>query len=323
VSKKEIDSGKRNEKMQRNYNSIKTLLRKYSFEFLKVSNEPFTMLDHLDKEYPEIIQDAQNLNLLAAAIVTVYLKDNDLSGRGKEKITKKSVAEYFEVSSASLSEKYSAIHDYFWHKMAEESLREESYEYIDMDRFEVNEMYWEFIASEDAEHITNSIKILKKIIKKDPDYFDPYITLHEYYHLNNESVKAYESLGKGYQRALRLIIRDGRFPDELLWGFIENRHIIRMLFNFAIFMWMVKDKDDALDLMLQLLHADTMDNIGARYSIVAILEGLESQEDFEEKFLAKDGDYLDWEKQERWFHEKAKKHEDVLGWWLNMEDELT
>jgi hypothetical protein len=47
-------------------------------------------------------------------------------------------------------------------------------------------MYWEFIESEDAEHIEKSIKILKGIIKKDPDYFDPYITLHEYYIANKE-----------------------------------------------------------------------------------------------------------------------------------------
>ena len=71
--------------------------------------------------------------------------------------------------------------------------------------------------------------------------------------------------------------------------------------------------------MLLLLHSNPGDDIGARYGIVAILEGYDSQEDFEEEFS--DGEYLDWEKQEKWFFEKSQKHKKELGWWFELEED--
>ena len=304
--------------MQTNYNIIKTQLRKYSFEFLKVSDEPLQMLERLKDEHPHMIEEAHKPNLLAAAIVYVYLRKNDLNGRSG--ISAKAVGEYFGVKGTAISAKASDVE--FWlYNINDYTEEDEEYEYIDRDRFEVNEMYWEFIESEDAEHIEKSIKILKDIIKKDPDYFDPYITLHEYYLANDESNKAIATLVDGYDRAMNLVMVDGEFPDKLLWGFIENRHIIRMIFNYALLMWRMEDKKQAVTLMLQLLRANPGDNIGARYYIVAILEGFESEEEFEINFMKEDEEYLDWQQQERWFQEKVMKHRKELGWWLDMEDE--
>ncbi len=301
-----------------NYNTIKTQLRKYSFELLKVSDAPLQMLERLKDEHPQMIEEAQKPNLLAAAIVYVYLKRNNLNGRGG--ITAKAVGEYFGVKGTAISAKASDVE--FWlYDMSDYMEEDEEYEFIDRDRFEVNEMYWEFIESEDAEHIEKSIKILKDIIKKDPDYFDPYITLHEYYLANNESNKAIVALVDGYDGAMDLVMPDGEFPDELPWGFIENRHIIRMIFNYALLMWRLEDKELAVTLMLQLLRSNTGDNIGARYYIVAILEGFESEEEFEVHFMEKDEEYLDWQKQEAWFQEKVMKHRKVLGWWLDLEED--
>jgi len=304
--------------MQTNYNIIKTQLRKYSFEFLKVSDEPLQMLERLKDEHPHMIEEAHKPNLLAAAIVYVYLRKNDLNGRSG--ISAKAVGEYFGVKGTAISAKASDVE--FWlYNINDYTEEDEEYEYIDRDRFEVNEMYWEFIESEDAEHIEKSIKILKGIIKKDPDYFDPYITLHEYYLANDESNKAIATLVDGYDRAMNLVMVDGEFPDKLLWGFIENRHIIRMIFNYALLMWRMEDKKQAVTLMLQLLRANPGDNIGARYYIVAILEGFESEEEFEINFMKEDEEYLDWQQQERWFQEKVMKHRKELGWWLDMEEE--
>ena len=304
--------------MQTNYNIIKTQLRKYSFEFLKVSDEPLQMLERLKDEHPHMIEEAHKPNLLAAAIVYVYLRKNDLNGRSG--ISAKAVGEYFGVKGTAISAKASDVE--FWlYDMNDYMEEDEEYEYIDRDRFEVNEMYWEFIESEDAEHIEKSIKILKGIIKKDPDYFDPYITLHEYYLANDESNKAIATLVDGYDRAMNLVMIDGEFPDKLLWGFIENRHIIRMIFNYALLMWRMEDKKQAVTLMQQLLRANPGDHIGARYYIVAILEGFESEEEFEINFMKEDEEYLDWQQQERWFQEKVMKHRKELGWWLDMEEE--
>ena len=297
--------------MKTNYNTIKQLLRKYSFEYLKVSDEPLMLLDRLNELHSETIEYAQKPNLLAAAIVSVYLKEHELNGRGG--ITAKDLGEYFGVKSSAISAKASDVSFRLF------GMPDAMYEFIDKDRFEVNEMYWEFIESPEAEDLQKSIKILRQIIKKDPNYFDPYITLHEYYLESDKSENAFDILSKGYELSMKLIVRKGKFPDSLPWGFIENRHIIRMLFNFAMALWFLGERKQAVDLMLLLLHSNPGDNIGARYSIVAILEGYASQEDFEEEFS--DGEYLDWEKQEKWFSEKAQKHMNLLGWWFEMEDD--
>ena len=34
-----------------------------------------------------------------------------------------------------------------------------------------------------------------------------------------------------------------------------------------------------------------------------------------------DEEYLDWQKQEEWFQEKIMKHRNMLGWWLDMEED--
>ena len=128
--------------MQNNYNTIKIQLRKYSFEFLKVSNEPLDMLERLKDEHPQMIEEAQKLHLLAAAIVYVYLKRNNLNGRGG--ITAKAVGEYFGVKGTAISAKASDVE--FWlYGMDDYFDEDEVYEFIDKDRFKVNEMYWEFI----------------------------------------------------------------------------------------------------------------------------------------------------------------------------------
>jgi tetratricopeptide (TPR) repeat protein len=191
------------------------------------------------------------------------------------------------------------------------------YEFIDIDRYEAQESYYDFIESSN-QNLTNGIKTLKDMIKKDPDFFDLYITLSERYYAKRKPVEAYEIIKKGYGRAMKLIINKGRFPDKLRW-FIENRHIIRMIFNYAMLMWESNNKDEALSIFAQLLASNPNDNIGARYAIVALLEGMGSMGEYERKFASKDG-YLDGIKVEKWFEKVVKKYPSELGWWFEIDD---
>ncbi len=298
-----------------NYKTVEQLIRKYSFEKLKNKQDVLELLEKLDSENPQMIINAQKLELLAAALIYSYLKTNNLNGRGG--ITAKDLADYFDVKAPAISSKVFDVECWIDDDYEDIKLNE-IYEFIDIDRFKVNEMYWDFLESPESEDSRKSIKILKDIIKKDPNYFDPYITLHDYYIEINETKKAFEILSKGYKNAINLIVKKDRFPDELPWGFIENRHIIRVLFNFATLLWMAEHKDNALAILLQLLKSDTGDNIGARYSIIAILEGYESIEHFEEQFESENGMGLDAMAMNEWFDKKAKKHKKVIGWWLEL-----
>ncbi len=306
--------------MQDNYKTIEHQIRKYSFEFLKVSEIPLIMLENLNEANPQMIENAQKPNLLAAAIIYVFLKKSGLNGRGG--ITAKDVGAYFDVKAPAISQKAFDVESSLYTDDAFALENEnDTYEFIDKDRFKVNELYWEFTESPDSENIKKSIKTLKSIIKKDPDYFDPYISLYEYYLLDEDFENAFETIEKGFERALDLLDDNGRFPDELPWGFIENRHIIRMIFNFGMFVWRGGNKDLALQIFMQLLRTNHNDNVGARYSIVAILEGFGSQEEWEEKFESDNGMGLEYMAVEEWFYKAAEKHRNIIGWWLDLEDD--
>jgi len=198
------------------------------------------------------------------------------------------------------------------------------YEFVDeADRYEVQTAYWDFLESEE-EDAKKAIKALKKIIKKDPDFFDPYVTLSEYYEYAGDDMESFNILKEGYERAMKMVIHKGRFPDVLSWLFMENRHIIRMMYNYALKMWKIGEKDEALRVMQQLLASNPNDNIGARYGIVALLEGYEDMQSWEENFVSKSGYGLNALEVEKWFEKHAKKYPEEIGCWFEMtqEDDL-
>lgn len=116
---------------------------------------------------------------------------------------------------------------------------------------------------------------------------------------------------QGFKKGIDLIDNNGRFSDELPWGYMENRHILRMIFNSGMFIWENEDKEIALNIFMELLKSNHNDNIGARYSIVAILEGFNSQEEYEEQFERENG-MLSYEVVEEWFYKSIQKHKDVI-----------
>ena len=195
------------------------------------------------------------------------------------------------------------------------------YEFVDeIDRYEVQEEYWDFLESEEQD-IQKGIKALKKIIKKDPDFFDPYVTLSEYYAYAKDDMQSFNILKEGYERAMKMVMHRGKFPDVLSWLFMENRHIIRMIYNYALKMWEMGEKNEALRVMQQLLASNPNDNIGARYGIVALLEGYDNVQSWEEIFESDSGYGLDGLAVDEWFNKHAKKYPDEIGWWFEMEDE--
>jgi len=314
-----------NNKNMEKYNNIKSQLRKYSFQHLKVSEEPVIMLEYLKEEFPEVIEGAQNPNLLSAAIVSMYIKQEGLGGRGG--ITAKQIGEYFSVSASSISQKVYEI-DYIFDEHIEdeifaiESERDDLLKsidgdevFIDIDRFKVAEIYWDFLESAAADDTEESIVALKKIIKKDPDYFDPYISLYECYMDMHDTKNAVEILQQGYRRSMDLIAAEGIFPEELSWGYMENRHIIRLLFNMATMLWATGIVLSALSIFLQLLRSNPKDNIGARYAAVALLEGYKTYEHFEMEFEEKG--VFDMESMESWFRTSVVKHQEFMGSWLD------
>ena len=165
-------------------------------------------------------------------------------------------------------------------------------EFIDKER-NVMEPYYEFCdyyESKDFDYGTGE-KRLREFIDEDPDFLDPYLTLREILLERGKVVEAARLLDEAYARALKLI-RDaaGDWPDELLWGWLGNRHIVRTLFAKAEDLWENRDAEKGLDILRALLRTNPNDNIGARYYVLGINLGMD-YDDFRERFVDEFGYY--------------------------------
>lgn len=186
-------------------------------------------------------------------------------------------------------------------------------EFVDSNH-EVMAIYYDLLEKNLPE--TKLKKELEILIKKDPDFYDSYFELAMILSGEGEYEKGTELLKIAFQKAiLKIVDKDGNFPKLLRWGYLENRHIIRAIDTWALELWGNGDKEKALDLLRKLLRSNHHDNIGARYSILAIRLGLNP--DYEQQFVTKGMlGYLDAIKISDWFEENSKKFPDEFGWWL-------
>lgn len=169
-------------------------------------------------------------------------------------------------------------------------------EFVDQGR-PVQGKYYELMERFDSIKRQSAINALKRLIKKDPDFLEPYIILSEMHLEKSNKKKAFQVLDEAYERALNLITDDnGNWPEKLEWGFYENRHIIRTFLQKALTDWEFDNKDNALCLLRKLVKTNPNDNVGARFYILAILLGFSFTE-FEDRFNKGgfyDMDLTDW-----------------------------
>lgn len=190
-------------------------------------------------------------------------------------------------------------------------------DFIDKDRKVINE-YYDIQENFTGNNVKTTISALKKLIKKDPFFFDSYLMIFDLLNNSGKSKEAEEIIADGYNKALDLVLdKNGNWPEKLEWGWLENRHIIRLFINVGITLWKKGKQEEALELFEKLLKTNPNDNAGVRYFILAILEGM-SLTAFNKKF-DKDG-FWDSEIDE-WFSEKINTHKEYFGWWLKLFDE--
>lgn len=185
--------------------------------------------------------------------------------------------------------------------------------FIDIDH-PIQYDYDEIIEMRDIVSNTAVVFELKALIEEDPFYFDPYLTLAGILESEGNLLEALHLREMAYELALETILdEDNKWPDTLDWMFIENRHIIRALFSMVGIYWENSQAQKALDLLRNLMRVNPLDNIGARYNILAIRMGL-SYEEFQ-KITDKDenGDFdFDIDK---WFASNKKEFPEDFDWW--------
>lgn len=178
------------------------------------------------------------------------------------------------------------------------------YEYTDEDH-DVMMEYYEIMDSK-----LSDAKLLAKmnhLISQDPYFFDPYLTAYDVYLKKGKVQEANTLLDAGYKLALKIVVdKKGNFPDSLEWGWLENRHIIRIILTKGIALWQSGDTKTSLTIFRNLLNSNPFDNVGVRYYMLAVLEEL-SYDTYTS--LYENDDYLS-DDIFTWFEKGRKKYTD-------------
>ena len=173
-----------------------------------------------------------------------------------------------------------------------------------------------------TEEVSNRKKLkteMRRLIEEDPIFFDPYITLADLLLDEEKNEEAKHLIRDAYQKAMLLIVdKDGNWPKEMAWGWLENRHIMRAIEHYAYQIWEEGKIEEALDIFRRLLKTNPSDNQGTRHNILATFRT--------GHWLARA--VYGWEgsmagklwKQDlyKWFDENSKKFPEEFDWLLKI-----
>jgi len=112
---------------------------------------------------------------------------------------------------------------------------------------------------------------------------------------------------------MRIVNKEGKWPKIMEWVWLENRHIIRVIDRWAVKLWYEGKTGEALTIFRNLLKTNPADNIGARYSILAIKMNLDPS--YEAQFYATIPGFIDAHKISKWFEENSKNFPEEFDWW--------
>lgn len=187
----------------------------------------------------------------------------------------------------------------------------------------VMDEYYELLESPVSGNVLK--KEMEALIADDPDFYDPYIIVADLEIEEGHVKEGMRLIQQGFERAvMRIADAHGDWPMEMRWGYMENRHVMRMIQRFAVLVWDQGMNEMALDIFRRLLRANVGDNQGARHSILAIRMGLGS--DWDEPFVVHDGpmagEALDAIAVSEWFEQHVKDYPDEFGWWFERMKEM-
>ena len=85
----------------------------------------------------------------------------------------------------------------------------------------VVDAYYDLCEEYDGRNAKSITTKVKKLIEKDPDYFDTYLFLYDILLNEGKISQADTILNTAYERAIQLIVDDkGNWPEVLEWGWL-------------------------------------------------------------------------------------------------------
>lgn len=170
------------------------------------------------------------------------------------------------------------------------------------------------------------IEQLKGFVKDAPRYLEPYLWLEVIYDRSRKRRSSEAIFKKATAKAFQMVMgREKRWPDEMSWGDMNNRVLIRIFIRKADELWHMGRGNsaclqEAYTIYLNLLKSNRYDNPCSRLYVLAILEGMSSDE-FHERFMDYDeyGDYCYTDEVFDWFKANGRKYE-AMKWWFEYAD---
>jgi tetratricopeptide (TPR) repeat protein len=151
------------------------------------------------------------------------------------------------------------------------------------------------------------------LIKKDPDFYDSYLSAADDIRDSGNEKAARKLEDEAFSRArVRVEDAEGNWPDEMPWGWLENRHVVRALGVGADNLWKDGNTDEALAVYRKLFRSNFRDNIGARYAIIALRLGY-SYSEYQDNVWPED--LVPASHIMEWFNKHASKFPEELAEW--------
>ena len=196
--------------------------------------------------------------------------------------------------------------------------RKQIEEFADKDHAVMHEFY------DIIETVTDHKKLkaaMQRLVQEDPLFFDSYIVLAEMLLFEGKDKESKQLIKDAYEKAvLQIADKEGNWPKDMPWGWIENRHLMRVIDEYAQQLWGEGKIEESLDILRRLLKTNPHDNQGARHSILAIRLGLGT--DWEEQFMVKEGPMtgqaLEAGPLHKWFEKHAPEFPEEFDWLLKL-----
>jgi len=120
-----------------------------------------------------------------------------------------------------------------------------------------------------------ALKLLELALKMDEDYVQTYIGLISTYGVLGDKPRVNEMTKIAYQKTQK---KFPKWPEEMSWGYLENRAYLRAIQFMAELYWDNNEEDKAIKLFRLLLKLNPNDNQGARYEIAGLYAGLKGDD---------------------------------------------
>ena len=141
---------------------------------------------------------------------------------------------------------------------------------------------------------TNGISLRRKLnalIKEAPDLIEAYNVRHDILQHEDNICAQDREAKRAYAAVIEYYFPNEQFPDKMEWFTIENRPILKAIYNYAVSCWVPREMEKSVELFQLLLKLNPSDNQGARFCLLGILEGM-SQHHFFHKM--DQSEMLDW-----------------------------